>query len=186
MRRLLDLPLGFRPEALNASARSRIAHLAGPIPNNNPAIPVVVQHDGDNGGRPGWMPLTAIGRRRDHTFCVEAFRDCFYRVPSSVQESPEFRLDLVVGQSKFETEIEKLNQRVEQQARERSEQCHRIHHAEGRAGGASAGDPRGTRPQVGSRQAATPESPPAGRVKSEAASQRDVGQPRKAILTHSR
>jgi len=35
-------------------------------------------------------------------------------------------------------------------------------------------------------QAATPESPPAGRVKSEAASQRDVGQPRKAILTHGR
>jgi len=34
--------------------------------------------------------------------------------------------------------------------------------------------------------AGTPESPPAGGVKSEAASHRDAGQPRKAILTHSR
>jgi transposase InsO family protein len=48
----------------------------------------------------------------------------------------------------------------------------RLHHAEGRAGGASAGDPCRTRPQVGSRQRATPESPPASRVKSEAASRR--------------
>ena len=32
------------------------------------------------------------------------------------------------------------------------EQCHRLHHAEGHAGGASAGDPRGTRPEVGSRR----------------------------------
>jgi hypothetical protein len=30
---------------------------------------------------------------------------------------------------------------------------------------ASAGDPRGTRPQVGNRQTATPESPPDSRVK---------------------
>src|ERR1700747_1003953 len=28
------------------------------------------------------------------------------------------------------------------------EQCHRLHHAEGRAGGAAAGDPRRTRPQA--------------------------------------
>jgi transposase-like protein len=54
------------------------------------------------------------------------------------------------------------------------EQCHGLHHAEGRAGRASAGNPRGTRPQAGSRQTATPESPPASRVKSEAASHRDV------------
>jgi len=46
------------------------------------------------------------------------------------------------------------------------EQCHRLRHAEGCAGGASAGNPRGTRPQAGSRQTATPESPPASRVKS--------------------
>ena len=52
------------------------------------------------------------------------------------------------------------------------EQCHRLHHAEGHARGASARDPRRTRPQVGSRQTATPESPPASRVKSEAASHR--------------
>jgi len=42
--------------------------------------------------------------------------------------------------------------------------------------GASAGDPRGTRPQVGSRQTAAPESPPASRVKSEATRRYDVGQ----------
>jgi hypothetical protein len=65
-------------------------------------------------------------------------------------------------------------------------QCYWLHHAEGRAGGASAGDPRRTRPQAGSRQTATSESPPASRVKNEAASHRDVGQPGKAILTHSR
>jgi hypothetical protein len=40
--------------------------------------------------------------------------------------------------------------------------------------GASAGVPRGSRLQAGSRQTATPESPPANRVKSEAA-RRDVG-----------
>jgi transposase InsO family protein len=48
------------------------------------------------------------------------------------------------------------------------EQCHRLHHSEGCAGGASARDPRGTRPQVGSRQTAAPESPPASCVKGEA------------------
>lgn len=48
------------------------------------------------------------------------------------------------------------------------EQCHRLHPAEGRAGGASAGNPRGTRPEAGSRQTAAPESPPASRLKSEA------------------
>lgn len=41
--------------------------------------------------------------------------------------------------------------------------------------GRVAGDPRGTRSQAGSRQTATPESPPANRVRSEAASCRDVG-----------
>jgi hypothetical protein len=46
----------------------------------------------------------------------------------------------------------------------------------GRAGGALAGDPPGTRPQVGNCQTATPESPAVSRVKSEAASHRDVGQ----------
>jgi len=65
------------------------------------------------------------------------------------------------------------------------EQCHRLHHAQGRASGASAGDPRGTRPQVRSRQGATPESPPANRVKSEAASQRDRTA-KENILNHSR
>ena len=45
--------------------------------------------------------------------------------------------------------------------------AHRLYHAEGHAGGASAGDPRGTRPQAGSRQTATPESAPASCVKSE-------------------
>ena len=50
------------------------------------------------------------------------------------------------------------------------------------AGGASAGDPHGTGPQAGSRQTARPESPPANRVKSEAASSRDVGQPVKWIV----
>src|SRR5580700_6188018 len=50
------------------------------------------------------------------------------------------------------------------------EQRHRLHYAEGRTGGTSTGDPRGTRPQVGSCQTATPESPPACRLKSKAAS----------------
>ena len=38
-----------------------------------------------------------------------------------------------------------------------------------------AGDPRRARPQAGSRQTATSESPPASGVKSEVASRRDVG-----------
>jgi len=49
-------------------------------------------------------------------------------------------------------------------------QRHRLHHTEGRAGGASAGNPRGTRPQAGSRQTAASESPPAICAKSEVAS----------------
>lgn len=46
-------------------------------------------------------------------------------------------------------------------------------HRHRRAGGASAGDPRGTRPQAGSRQTATPESLPASYVRSEVASDRE-------------
>src|ERR1700704_341680 len=40
-----------------------------------------------------------------------------------------------------------------------------LHHAEGHAGGATTGDPRGTRPQAGSGQATTAKSPPARRVR---------------------
>ena len=65
------------------------------------------------------------------------------------------------------------------------EQRHRLHHAEGRVGGPSAGDPRGTRPEAGSRQTAAPESPPASRLKSEAASRRDVGQACRPLASRS-
>ena len=49
------------------------------------------------------------------------------------------------------------------------EQCHRLHHAEGHAGGASEGDSRRAGSQAGGSQATTAESSPAGSVKSEEA-----------------
>jgi hypothetical protein len=74
---------------------------------------------------------------------------------------------------------------VEQLQQRPPEQCHRLHRAEGRAGGASAADPRGTRPQVGNRETTTPESPPASRVKNEAASTAMSDSQGKPFLTHS-